>query len=245
MVQGQQLSECREVIDAATSSLAGIAEVLWQASSGELGPMFRELDELSRAVEAARVAVLAEAIERGETTATLARAHTGWVIEWAPSLRAGGAGQLLKVTLAARQERHTQLRQALLCGRVPVRNAAVCLEEMDRLRHRLTPEAVPTVWDALLTLAEHGGPGAIRRLRPALLARYGLDGELDRDQDRAATLRALSQPMGGGDGLFDYTLRLDPEAKTVLEAALGPLSPRAPPTASRTCARPAPDAPTP
>ncbi len=224
MVQGQQVSECREVIDAATSSLAGIAEVLWQASSGELGPMFRELDELSRAVEAARVAVLAEAIERGETTATLARAHTGWLIEWAPSLRAGGAGQLLKVTQAARQERHTQLRQALLCGRVPVRNAAVCLEEMDRLRHRLTPEAVPTVWDALLTLAEHGGPGAIRRLRPALLARYGLDGELDRDQDRAATLRALSQPMGGGDGLFDYALRLDPEAKTVLEAALGPLS---------------------
>jgi hypothetical protein len=119
MEQDQQLSGCRDDIDAATASLAGLGQLLWQAGSGDLGP-------------------------------------------------------------AARQERHTRLREALLAGRVPVRAAAVCLEEMDRLRHRLTPEAVPSVWEALLSLAADGGPRQIRRLRPALLARYGQDGELDR-----------------------------------------------------------------
>ncbi len=224
MEQVQQLSERRDDVAAAVSALAGIDAVLWQGGSEQLGPLFRQLDDLGRAVEAARVAVLAEAIERGETTKTMARAHTGWILEWAPSLRAGGAGQLLAVTRAATQQRHAQLREALLSGRVPVRAAAVCVEEMDRIRHRLTPEAVPSVWQALLSLAAEDGPRAVRRLRPALLARYGQAGELDRDQERAKVLVALSQPMHGGDGLFDYTLRLDVEAKTVLEAALGPLS---------------------
>ena len=224
MVQVQQLSERREVLDAATAALGGISEVLWQAGGAMLGPLFRQLDDLSRAVEAARVAVLSEAIGRGETTTTLARAHTGWIIEWAPSLRAGGAGALLAVTLAARQERHTVLREALLSGRVPVRNAAVCLAEMERIRHRLTPEAVPSVWEGLLGLGAQDGPRAIRALRPALLAAYGRPGELDGDQDRVKALVSLSQAMGGGDGLFDYALRLDVEGKAVLEAALGPLS---------------------
>ncbi len=120
MEQVQQLSERRDDVAAAVSALAGIDAVLWQGGSEQLGPLFRQLDDLGRAVEAARVAVLAEAIERGETTTTMARAHTGWVLEWAPSLRAGGGGQLLAVTRAATQQRHAQLREALLSGRVPV-----------------------------------------------------------------------------------------------------------------------------
>ena len=48
-------------------------------------------------------------------------------------------------------------------GRVAVSNAAVCLTEVERLRHRLRPEAVPTVWEGLLVLAglegSAGDPG--------------------------------------------------------------------------------------
>ena len=192
-----------------------------------LGPLFRQWDDVSRAVEAARVAVLSEAIGRGETTSTLARAHAGWIIEWAPSWRVGRAGALLAVTLASRQERHALLREAVLSWRVPVRNAAVSLGEMERIRHRLTPEAVPSVWEGLLGLGAQDGPRAIRALRPALLAAFGCPGGFDGDQERVTALVSLSRAMGGGDGLFDDALRLDTEGMAVLEAALVELVRRA------------------
>lgn len=68
--------------------------------------------------------------------------------------RSGGAGQLHRVAEEVRSPEKAQLREALVDGRVPVRNAAVILSEMDRLRSRLRPDAVPTVWDALITLGE-------------------------------------------------------------------------------------------
>ena len=43
MVQVQQLSERREVLDAAAVALGGIGAVLWQAGGGALGPPFRAL----------------------------------------------------------------------------------------------------------------------------------------------------------------------------------------------------------
>jgi len=61
-------------------------------------------------------------------------------------------------------------------------------------------------------------------LRPALLARYGLDGVLDRDQEAAKRFVSLSQPRSAELGLSEYSLTLDPEGRAVLEAALGPLS---------------------
>ena len=61
-------------------------------------------------------------------------------------------------------------------------------------------------------------------LRPALLARYGLAGELQADQDCAKRFVALSQPFDTGTGIFEYRLALDTEGKAVVEAALGPLA---------------------
>jgi len=218
------LMQRRSAVDGACEALTGIDSVLHQASGSDLGPLFRKVDDLARRVEAARVAILSEAMERGETTSTLARAHVGWVIEWAPSLRAGGASRLVAVVAASREERCVQLRAALLEGRVDVGNAAVCLGGMARMEAQLTPEAVPTVWTGLLDLASEHGPREIRALRPRLMAAYGRAGLLDRDQSRAKMLVSLSQPLDGGDGLFDYRLRLDVEGMAVVEAALGPLA---------------------
>jgi len=218
------LMQRRSAVDGACEALTGIDSVLHQASGSDLGPLFRKVDDLARRVEAARVAILSEAMERGEATSTLARAHVGWVIEWAPSLRAGGASRLVAVVAASREERCVQLRAALLEGRVDVGNAAVCLGEMARMEVQLTPEAVPTVWTGLLDLASEHGPREIRALRPRLMAAYGRAGLLDRDQSRAKMLVSLSQPLDGGDGLFDYRLRLDVEGMAVVEAALGPLA---------------------
>ncbi len=218
------VAERSSSVDGACAALAGIESVLYQAGGAELGPLFKKVDDLARRVESARVAILSEAMERGETTSTLARAHVGWVLEWAPSLRADGAARLVTVVTAAREERCSQLREALLQGRVDLVNAGVCLSEMERMQDQLTPEAVPTVWTGLLELASSHGPREIRALRPRLVAAYGRSDLLDRDQCRAKKLVSLSQPLDGGDGLFDYRLRLDVEGKAVLEAALGPLA---------------------
>ena len=73
-------------------------------------------------------------------------------------------------------------------------------------------------------MAVQHGPRGCRMLRPALLAKYGQDGELQLQQDAARRFVSLSQPMEDGTGVAEYRLVLDPEGKAVLEAALGPLS---------------------
>ena len=88
-------------------------------------------------------------------------------------MRAGGAAALVKVAEAVAQPRNGLLAEAVLAARVPVRNAAVALTEMDKLLPRLTPACAETVLAGFVTLAGSNGPRQIRALRPELIARYG------------------------------------------------------------------------
>ena len=55
----------RAAVCAATASLSGLSGSVFAVADTELGPFFREVDDLSRQVDAARVAILAEALTRG------------------------------------------------------------------------------------------------------------------------------------------------------------------------------------
>ena len=57
-----------------------------------------------------------------------------------------------------------------------------------------------------------------------MLARYGLERVLQDQQDMGKSFISLSQPRDTGAGTFEYRLTLDVEGKSILEAALGPLS---------------------
>ena len=57
-----------------------------------------------------------------------------------------------------------------------------------------------------------------------MVARYGVEGQLQREQDAVKRFVSLSQPFVDELGVAEYRLTLDPEGKAVLEAALGPLS---------------------
>jgi hypothetical protein len=210
-------------VSAATASLVGLSESMFAVANTELGPFFRQVDDLSRQVEAARVAILAEALSRGVVAESHCPSATSWVIDWAPSLRAGGAAQLLTVTQATLTVRNAALAAAVLGARVGVRNAAVALFEMNKLRPRLREEAVEAVWAGFVQIATDHGPAEIRGLRDKLIATHGLEGEFQRRQDQLKHGVSLSQPMDD-DGMAEYRLRLDPEGKEVLEAMLGPLS---------------------
>ncbi len=121
-------------------------------------------------------------------------------------------------------------RSRMPCSRVslPVRSAAVVVSEADKLLPLVAEDARPTVLDGLIRIAAEEGPRECRKLRPELLAKYGVDGQLQREQDATKRFVSLSQPFVDEMGVAEYRLTLDPEGKAVLEAALGPLSAPAP-----------------
>ncbi len=220
-----RLEQRRSGIASARAALTGIAESLWEAPSGGLGELLGQVDALSASCEAARVAIVGEAIERGDTSdGPQAMTVTQWVRHHAPSTRAGGAGQLVAVAVAFAKPVNASIKAAVEAGRLPVRSAAVVVAEADRLRPLLVEGAESPVVEGLIDMAEHHGPRGCRMVRPALLAKYGRDGELQRQQDAARRFIALSQPMEDGTGIAEYRLVLDVAGKAVLEAALGPLS---------------------
>ena len=98
------------------------------------------------------------------------------------------------------------------------------ISEADKLAPLLAEGVEPTVLDGLVDMAADHGPGACRMLRSRLLAEYGRDGVLQREQDAAKRFVSLSRPHVDELGLAEYRLTLDPEGRAVLEAALGPLS---------------------
>jgi hypothetical protein len=218
-----RLAKRRKALLRACAALKGIEAELWQAQGSELGPLMSLVDQLAQRAAAGRAGVLGEAIERGEAGEGTSEAHR-WLLEWAPSFHAGGSAQLVHVVEASREQRYAGLRAAVQAARVPVGNAACVVEEFERLRHRLHPEAHEPVLDHLVGLGETGGRRDIRAVRPWLVARYGYDGEFQADQDRLRERTSMSQPLADGGGLFDYRLVVDAEAKSVIEAAVGALS---------------------
>ena len=185
--------------------------------------MFAELDELKMLTEAAQVGVLDQGLSRGDVRASDAASSAGWVRQWGPSYRAGGAAALVRVAEGVAKPCNGVLREAVLGARVPVRNAAVALGEMDKLLHRLTPACAETVLGGFVAIAESDGPREIRALRPRVIAKYGRLAEFQRREDQLKHGRSLSQPYAD-DGMAEYRLRLDPEGWAVLEAILGPLA---------------------
>ncbi|MEP7193254.1 MAG: hypothetical protein ABI903_10345, partial [Actinomycetota bacterium] len=59
------IEAARSAVAAATASMTGLAASVFAVGNTELEPFFRQVDDLSRQVEAARVAILAEALARG------------------------------------------------------------------------------------------------------------------------------------------------------------------------------------
>src|SRR6476469_11149863 len=121
------LEQRREHIAAARELLTGIADSLWQVpGSGGLGELLGGVDALSASCDAARVAIVSEAIGRGDASGgAAAMTVTQWVRHHAPSTRAGGAGQLVAVAVAFAKPVNASIKDAVEAGRLPVRSAAV------------------------------------------------------------------------------------------------------------------------
>ena len=232
------LAERRSAVEAAREALAGIGEVLGQASGAELGELMGLADEVSAVAGAARVEVAVEAVRRGECTGS--GVH-GWVREHAPSLRQGGAGPVARLANEVTGSRSgleavapdPQSPVGIVWAAVGSGSLAASHGDGGAARGRpggpaAAAEAVPTVTTALVDLATEWGPALMRRLRPRLLAEHGHRGVLDDLQGRLAAAARLSMPHVESADLTEYQLWMTPEQAAALEAAIGPLSAPAP-----------------
>lgn len=98
------------------------------------------------------------------------------------------------------------------------------LREMAKLGDQLRPEAVPTVAKALLDHGVQWGPAEARRLRPHLIAMFGVEGEFDGEQEKLRKAAYLTSPRVNDADITEYRLGLTPQQAATLEAAIGPLS---------------------
>lgn len=225
MARGPALGEHRSAIAGAVGALRALPAELWRAGGPGLGELVGEIGVLHQACEAATVAVVREAVDRGEPRRDeRALTPVQWLRAHAPTWRAGGAAQVVAVAEAFAVPGNAPVKAAVQGGSLPVRSAAVVVAEADRLRPLLADGVEEAVVAGMVEVAEQHGPGACRQLRSAMLARYGRDGVLQREQSAAKRFVALSRPRVDPLGLAEYRLTLDPEGRAVLEAALGPLS---------------------
>ena len=104
-MEGTGFEQDRAVLVAAAPVLRRVLGRFHQAGSDQLGPLFAELDELKALAEAAQVGVLDQALSRGDVRASDAASPAGWVRQWGPSYRAGGAAALVRVAEAVAQPR--------------------------------------------------------------------------------------------------------------------------------------------
>ncbi len=222
-------ADCVDRLRAAQEAAAALPSLVFQATGAELAQGLEVLGELSAVAEGAEAAITIDAIERGEPATSNPPVNAReWVALHHRRYAQAGAGQLATVAQACRDPRHAILRDAVVSGRVSISTAAVILKEMRLLKPHLNPDAVDTIWHALMTLGQQHDHRTVRRLREELLARHGLDGEFDDTENRAKKGESLTLGKEIAPGLWEYVLRLSREGRAALEAAIGPLSAPAP-----------------
>ncbi len=193
-----------------------------------------QLGSVLRCAEGARVALVAEAAQRGLAASSGPFGSLGgdlkaWVGQRSPGVPVGEVARVVRVVQGGRTRTHAPVLAAVTWGRVGLVAADLALGEMTRLKPLLNPDVVEAVWESYLMLAETGDLKLVRALRPAMIARFGGEGELQDRQDTAKARTGLTRPRplddkSGCEGLVEYRLVTDAEGRAVIEAAIGPLS---------------------
>lgn len=238
-VSGSELSEVLRALDevgaavrGATVAVAAEALVRGEVRSSQSGNMVTWLRDCAPSLRQGGAKAVAECAQlvAGERRGLGAADGFAGQFDSGSAIDAGGStdrdGGDAGDQVGAAESETTPTRivgGAVLRGELLPAVAVTVLGEFARLERRLRPEAHTTVTSALVSLGRDWGSAQARKLRPRLLADYGLPGELQADQDTLARHVTLSSPIVD-DGLTAYQLVLDPQSAAVLEAAIGPLA---------------------
>src|SRR6476469_9141790 len=219
------------VLSAATALLADLPARVHRLTGPDLHAVLPLVDRLAAVAAAGRFTLTADAVDRGEVASSQAGSTAQWVADRCPSLDARNAGLVAKAVRELTDPSGTGQTSALAGARVAVQEgrlsvsaACVVASELRQLAPLLEPGAVDAVAAGLVAMGEVDGAAGVRRVRPALLARYGLGLRLQEIEDRHRGLTVLSCGHDIGGGITEYRMRLNPEARAVVEAAINPAS---------------------
>jgi hypothetical protein len=222
------------VLSAATQVLRDLPGRVHALTGADLDVVLPVVDALAAAAGAGRFTLTAEAVARGEVAGSQAGSVPQWVADRCPSLDAREAGLVAKavreLTVSgtagspALAGALVGARAAVAEGRLSVSAGCVVAAELAQLTPLVEPGAVDAVAAGLVAMGQVDGPAGVRRVRPALLARYGLGQLLQEVEDRHRGLTVLSCGHDIGGGITEYRLRLNPEARAVVEAAINTAS---------------------
>ena len=225
------------VLAAATAVLSDLPARVHRLTGPDLHAVLPLVDRLAAVAAAGRFTITADAVDRGEVASSQAGSTQQWVADRCPSLDARDAGLVAKAVreltdqTGPGQALASALLGALVGDRVAVREGrlsvsagCVVASELRQLAPLLEPGAVDAVAAGLVAMGEVDGTAGVRRVRPAMLARYGLGQRLQDLEDRHRGLTVLSCGHDIGGGITEYRMRLNPEARAVGEAAINVLS---------------------
>ena len=218
---GEQLAA---MLAAAAQELRQLSARAHRLTGADLHTVLPLVDALTAVAAAGRFTIAAEAEERGEVAASLAGTLAQWVSERCPSLEMREAGQVAKAVRELGTPTLSVAREAVAAGRISVASGCVVASEWRQLLPLVEPAAHDAVVAGLVAIGESDGCPGVRAVRPALLARYGLGEQLQEIEDRHRGLTVLSCGHDIGGAITEYRMRLDPEARAVVEAAINTLS---------------------
>ena len=215
------------VLSAATAVLKDLPARVHGLTGAELDVVLPVIDALAAVTGAGRFTVTAEAVDRGEVASSQAGSTAQWVADRCPSLDGREAGLVAKAVRELTDRSTLVLagaRAAVEEGRLSVSAGCVVASELRQLTPLLEPGSVDAVVAGLVAMGQVDGPAGVRRVRPAMLARYGLGQVLQDLEDRHRGLTVFSCGHDIGGGITEYRLRLNPEARAVVEAAINVLA---------------------
>ncbi|MGI8417142.1 MAG: hypothetical protein ACR2P2_13255 [Nakamurella sp.] len=201
---------------ATVAALKQLPTIAHQTANTDLVSVVGELDQLAALGTAGVVTMTAEAEQRGVINESQCASTAAWIRDAAWHLQCGGSGVVAKCVSILRRHDLAMLVEAIQTTDVTPIVAATIAAEFDKISPDLADGAGPPVLDAMIGAGADHGPRMVKQLRQHLLARYGLDGAFQDEQDSKRRYVELSAGSEG-NGVFHYDLTLDAEGRAVLE----------------------------
>lgn len=209
-------------ISAATASMTGLHEVLFQAGSDDLAAAMESLDAMAAQLDAARVMVTAEAAGRGVISASTAASVTQWVGQHGRHLEPGEAHRVATVAAAVQEPRNGLLAASVREGKVSTRCAAVTLREVDKIAPLVPDASREEALGWFLQVGHEAGSRELAQLATWIVGRFG-GNALELAADKARRLSGVNVARLPS-GVTRYVMDLCPEHSAIIDAGLEGLS---------------------